>query len=111
TMSTVASLTMFLLLVGALGPVAANAIAVSITFVANAWAHSRFTSRTARPNWRAAFAVYVGSLVLTSLALVLVEVTVDSLAAELVAIGVTYAVATVCRLWPLRGREACPAPS
>jgi putative flippase GtrA len=111
SVSTLASLTIFLLLVGALGPVAANAVAVSVTFVGNAWAHARFTSRAARPDWRAAFAVYIGSLVLTSVALVLAEVTVDSLAAELVAIGVSYAVATLCRLWLLRGRDACPAPS
>ena len=110
TISTLASLTLFLLLNGALGPVAANAVAVSVTFLANTWAHARFTSRSARPNWRAAFAVYVGSLTLTSAALVLVELTVDSLTAELVAIGVTYAVATVCRLWLLRGRNPCPAP-
>jgi putative flippase GtrA len=111
TASTLASLTIFLLLVGASGPVAANAVAVSVTFVGNTWAHARFTSRAARPDWRGAFTVYAGSLVLTSLALVLVEVTVDSLAAELVAIGATYAIATLCRLWLLRGREACPAPS
>jgi glycosyltransferase involved in cell wall biosynthesis/putative flippase GtrA len=109
TISTLASLAIFLVLREPLGPVAANAVAVSVTFLANTWAHARFTSRAARPDWRAAFVVYVGSLVLTSAALAVVEATADGLAAELVAIGVTYAVATVCRLWLLRGRNPCPA--
>jgi glycosyltransferase involved in cell wall biosynthesis len=105
TISTLASLAIFLALREPLGPVAANAVAVSVTFLANTWAHARFTSRMARPDWRAAFAVYVGSLALTSAALAVVEAVGDGLAAELVAIGVTYAVATVFRLWLLRGRN------
>ena len=41
--STAVSLVLFLLLRGALGPVGANAVAVSATFVANTWANARFT--------------------------------------------------------------------
>jgi uncharacterized membrane protein YfcA len=85
-----------------LGAVAANAFAVSATFLANTWAHARFTARTRRPNWQIAFAIYAASLVLTSVALVVVEIRDGGLAAELVAIGATYALATMCRLWSLR---------
>jgi putative flippase GtrA len=108
TLSTLASLALFLLTRNALGAVGANAFAVSATFLANTWAHARFTARTSRPNWRSAFAIYLASLMLTSVALVMVEAAGDGLAAELVAIGATYALATVCRLWSLRNssREA-----
>jgi uncharacterized membrane protein YqjE len=75
---------------------------VSATFLANTWAHARFTAHTRRPNWRVAFAVYAASLVLTSAALVVVEARGGGLAAELAAILVTYALATVTRLWSLR---------
>jgi hypothetical protein len=102
TLSTLASLALFLLTRNVLGAVAANAFAVSATFLANTWAHSRFTARTRRPNWRVAFAIYAASLVLTSAALVVVDARGGGLAAELVAIGVTYALATVCRLLSLR---------
>ena len=102
TLSTLASLVLFLLTRNALGAVGANAFAVSATFLANTWAHARFTARTSRPNWRSAFAIYLASLVMTSLALVVVDAANGGLAAELVAIGATYALATVCRLWSLR---------
>ena len=102
TLSTLASLALFLLTRNALGAVAANAFAVSATFLANTWAHARFTARTRRPDWRVAFAIYAASLVLTSVALVVVEARGGGLVAELVAIGVTYSLATACRLWSLR---------
>jgi putative flippase GtrA len=102
TLSTLASLVLFLLTRDALGAVGANAFAVSATFLANTWAHARFTARTSRPNWRGAFSVYLGSIVVTSFALVVVDAAGGGLAAELFAIGVTYAFATVCRLRLLR---------
>ena len=95
TLSTLASLVLFLLTRNALGAVGANAFAVSATFVANTWAHARFTAHTSRPNWRSAFAIYLASLALTSVALVVVDAAGGGLAAELVAIGATYALATV----------------
>jgi multisubunit Na+/H+ antiporter MnhB subunit len=81
---------------------------VSATFLANTWAHARFTARKSQPNWRSAFAIYLASLVLTSIALVVVDAAGGGLTAELIAIGATYALATVCRLWSLRNssREA-----
>jgi putative flippase GtrA len=102
TLSTIASLALFLLTRDALGAVGANAFAVSATFLANTWAHARFTARTNRPNWRGAFSIYLASLVVTSIALVVVDAAGGGLVAELFAIGVTYAFATVCRLRSLR---------
>jgi putative flippase GtrA len=104
TLSTIASLALFLLTRPALGAVAANALAVSATFVANTWAHARFTVRTSRPHWRSAIAVYLGSLALTSAALVVATAaSADSLPVELAVISITYACASACRLWMLRG--------
>ena len=48
--STLVSLALFLLLRGPLGAVAANAVAVSATFLANTWANARITQRVARPH-------------------------------------------------------------
>jgi putative flippase GtrA len=101
-LSTLASLALFLLTRNALGAVGANALAVSATFLANTWAHARFTCHTSRPQWRSAFTIYLSSLALTSIALLAVGVAGGGLTAELVAIGATYALATVCRLWSLR---------
>ena len=98
TLSTLASLALFLLTRDALGAVLANAFAVSATFVANTWAHARFTAGASRPNWRVAFTVYGASLLLTSVALVAVDALGAGLGGELLAIGSTYAVATVWRL-------------
>jgi putative flippase GtrA len=114
TLSTIASLAVFLLTRPALGAVAANALAVSATFAANTWAHARFTVRTSRPHWRSAIALYAGSLAFTSAALLAVAASSsDSLAAELAVIAVTYACASACRLWMLRQSqrvEPCRAP-
>jgi len=72
TVSTLVSLVLFLLTRDALDAIGANAFAVSATFLGNTWANARFTIGRRRPNWRLAGAVYVGSLAITSAALVLV---------------------------------------
>jgi hypothetical protein len=78
--------------------VGANAVAVSATFVANTWANARLTLRAHRPRWARSVAIYLGSVVLTSAALVLVDVLGGGLAAELLALAVTWTTATLARL-------------
>jgi putative flippase GtrA len=95
--STLVSLVLFLLLRGALGPVGANAVAVSATFLANTWANARVTMRTTRPRWAQSFALYVGSLALTSTTLIAVDLAGDGLAAELVALALTWTIAALLR--------------
>jgi putative flippase GtrA len=95
--STLVSLVVFLLTVGRLGAVAANATAVSVTFLANAWAHARFTIGARRPHWRIAIALYAGSLVLTSGALVLVDAAGGGFGAQLAVLAVTWTAIAVCR--------------
>jgi len=95
--STLVSLALFLLLRGPLGPVGANAVAVSATFLANTWANARVTLRIARPRWAQSIALYLGSLLLTSAALIVVDAAGAGLAAELVALAVTWTVATLLR--------------
>jgi putative flippase GtrA len=96
--STLVSLAIFLLTRDALGAVGANALAVTTTFVGNTWANARYTIRSRRPSWPAAFAVYLGSLALTSAALALVVTAGGGLAAQLVVLAVTWTLATVGRL-------------
>jgi putative flippase GtrA len=96
--STLVSLLLFLVLRGPLGPVAANAVAVSATFVANTWANARLTLRIERPRWRRSITIYLASLTLTSAALVAVDAAGGGLAAELLALACTWTAATIGRL-------------
>ena len=108
--STLVSLLLFLLLRGPLGAIGANAVAVSATFLANTWANARITQRIARPHWAQSFALYLGSLVLTSAALLVVDAVGGGLVLELVALGLTWTVATGVRFATMaRDRRAVAA--
>jgi putative flippase GtrA len=96
--STVVSLALFLLLQGSMGPIAANAVAVSATFLANTWANARLTMRGERPRWGWAGVLYAGSLALTSAALLVVERLGGGLTAEVLALLATWTVVAVGRL-------------
>jgi len=95
--STLVSLALFLATRSALGPVLANIVAVTTTFVANAWANARYTERRARPRWARAFALYLGSIAATSAALALVGAITASAAAQLGVLVVTWASAAAAR--------------
>jgi len=108
-LSTATSLAIFLALREPLGAIAANAIAVTATFLGNTWANRHFVvggGLTGR-HWRGALAVWFGSLAVTSAALGLVDAAGGGLAFELAALAVTWTAATVARLalirtWVLR---------
>jgi glycosyltransferase involved in cell wall biosynthesis/putative flippase GtrA len=95
--STAISLALFLLLRLPIGAVAANAVAVTATFLGNTWAHARYTARRERPHWLRAFGVYLGSLALTSCALVMVDAGGGGLASQLLALVLTWSIATAVR--------------
>ncbi len=96
--STLVSLALFLLLRVPLGPIGANFVAVSATFLANTWANARITMRVERPRWTQAFLLYLGSLALTSAALLVVDALGGGLPAQVVALLVTWTVAALGRL-------------
>jgi hypothetical protein len=96
--STLVSLLVFVLALPALGAVGANALAVTATFVGNAWANARFTARRGRPVWPAASALYAVSLALTSLALVFVDEIGFGVVAQLAVLAATWALASIARL-------------
>jgi hypothetical protein len=96
--STAVSLALYLWWRGALGPVGANAAAVTATFFANTWLNARRSARPHRPFWLRATVVYLLSLALTSLALVAVIALGGGLGAELLALAVTWTIATLARL-------------
>jgi glycosyltransferase involved in cell wall biosynthesis len=107
-LSTAASLGLFLALRSTLGPIGADVVAVSATFVANTWANARFTARARRTQWTLAFAVYVAALALTSAGLVIVALLGGDAGAQLVVLAVTWTLATAARLVLLRGRSGRP---
>ncbi len=95
--STVVSLVLYLATRDALGAIGANFVAVSATFVGNTWANARFTAGVRRPRWRLAGAVYVGSLAVTSAALLVVIANGGSRAAEVAVLLVTWMAVAVGR--------------
>jgi glycosyltransferase involved in cell wall biosynthesis len=95
--STSVSLAVFLSTYGAIGPVAANIVALTATFVGNAWANARYTERRPRPRWVPAFALYFGSLAVTSISLAFVAAVTTSFAAQLAVLVVTWSLAAVAR--------------
>ncbi len=100
--STAISLVIYLLTRRELGAIGANALAVSATFVANAWANARFTIGARRPQWGRAGAIYAGSLAMTSGALLLVGVAGGGFGLQLAALVVAWAAAAACRFALLR---------
>ena len=103
--STVASLAVFLATRGAIGPILANVVAVSATFVANAWANARYTERRARPRWARALALFAGSLAITSASLALVGAATSSAGAQVAVLVATWWLAAVARFTLLGGTQ------
>ena len=104
TLSTIASLLLFLLLRDPLGAIAANGVAVTATFAANTWLNARFTSRAKRPRWKRSIAIYLGAIALTSGALLVMGAAGGGLTAEVVALCLTWAMASLAR-FVLLGRS------
>ena len=90
--STCVSLALFLLLHGALGSVWANAVAVTATFVANTWANARFTARRSGARWPSALALYVGTLALTTCALLVVAALGGGIGADIAVLVATWSI-------------------
>jgi glycosyltransferase involved in cell wall biosynthesis len=101
--STAMSLALFLSMHDAIGPIGANIVAGTATFVANAWANARYTEHRARPRWARSVAFYIGSLVSTSVALVLVGAVTTSLAAQVAVLIMTWSLAAVTRFVVIGG--------
>jgi putative flippase GtrA len=95
--STAVSLSLFLLTRSALGAAGANAVAVTATFVGNAWANARYTQRRTRPRWRRAGAVYLLSITATTAALACVHAITASMAAELAVLLASWSLMAVAR--------------
>jgi len=101
--STAVSLALFLAMHVAIGPIGANIVASTTTFVANAWANARYTEHRARPRWARSVAFYLGSLVSTSAALVLVGAVTTNLGVQIAVLIVTWSMAAVVRFVAIGG--------
>jgi putative flippase GtrA len=102
--STLTSLTIFLVLRIPIGPVAANVVALTTTTVANAWANRRWTFGWHGREQRlrqlgTAVAIYAVTTVVSSMAVAAVQ---GPVLMELIAISVTWSLATVTRFVLMR---------
>jgi putative flippase GtrA len=95
--STAVSLALYLALRSPLGPVGADAVAVTATFAANTWANARYTMRAGRPRWLRALTVFAASLGATTLALVGVDAAGLGLPAELVVLALAWSTTALVR--------------
>jgi glycosyltransferase involved in cell wall biosynthesis len=103
--STTISLLIFLALRSEVGAIWANAVAFTATALGNNWANRRFTFRRRGDedrSWRylTSFAVYLVSLLVTTLALAAVE---GNSSLELLMLALTWGAAAVLRFVVLRG--------
>lgn len=103
--STLISLGVFLALRNEIGAIWANFVAFTVTALGNNWANRRWTFRRSSDEdrlWRylTSFAVYVVSLLVTTLALASVE---GNSSLELLMLLVTWGIAAVLRFVVLRG--------
>jgi glycosyltransferase involved in cell wall biosynthesis len=103
--STLISLGVFLALRNEIGAIWANFVAFTVTVLGNNWANRRWTFRRSSDEdrlWRylTSFAVYVVSLLVTTLALASVE---GNSSLELLMLLVTWGIAAVLRFVVLRG--------
>jgi putative flippase GtrA len=105
--STALSLAIFLMLRSGAGPLAANAIALTATALANAWANRRFTfgSRTRHDRLRhyvGAIAVFVGGVAMSTGALLVARSAGGSVAFEVIALALSWAATSAARFTVLR---------
>jgi glycosyltransferase involved in cell wall biosynthesis len=101
--STAVSLALFLLTYDAIGPIAANVVAVTATFAANAWANARYTERRSRPRWARSLALFAASIATTSAALGLVDAATPNLAVRVAVLVATWSAAAVARFVVIGG--------
>jgi putative flippase GtrA len=101
--STAVSLALFLMTHNAVGPIAANVVAVTATFVANAWANARYTARRDHTHWARACSLYAVSIAVTSAALVAVDAVTTNLGAQVAVLVATWSIAAVARFFAIGG--------
>ena len=110
TVSTVVSLVAFLVLRNPLGAIAANALALSVTAGANAWANRRYTLGRRGPagrrrDYRRAAAIYLVTLAVSSLLLMIVDALGAGLGAQLSVLIATWGGAAHARYRSLTRRR------
>jgi glycosyltransferase involved in cell wall biosynthesis len=96
--STVATTAIFLLTRDALGAIAANALALTVTFLVNTWLNARFSYRAERPRWRAVTLIFAGTLVVSTAVLLGVDAAGGGVWVELVALMTVWALAGAVRV-------------
>ena len=106
--STAVSLALYLLLRNGLGPVVANAAALTATTLGNTWANRRFTFAARGAGGRArqylgATGVFLGGVALSTVALVLARAAGGGVALEVPALAASWTLTSLARFAVLRG--------
>ena len=96
-LSTIATIAIFLLTRDALGAVAANALALTITFLANTWLNARYSYRAERPRWRPVTLIFAATLLVSTAALLGVEAAGGGVGAEVLALIAVWSLAGAAR--------------
>jgi putative flippase GtrA len=121
-LSTLVSLGTFLALRGPIGALGANAVALTLTAGVNAWANRRFTlgrrgAGGRRRHYRLAASLYLGTLVVSSVALIALQAIGAAAALEAASLVLIWAVVGVLRFRrlldgpPTHARAARPSTS
>ncbi len=121
-LSTLVSLGTFLALRGPIGALGANAVALTLTAGVNAWANRRFTlgrrgAGGRRRHYRLAASLYLGTLVVSSVALIALQAIGAAAALEAASLVLIWAVVGVLRFRrlldgpPTNARAARPSTS
>lgn len=115
TVSTSVSLALFLGLRAPLGAVAANALAISVTAVGNAWANRRYTldrrgAAGRRRHYAEGLVLFVGGAAASTAALVSVHELGGGSVAELGAVLATWSSTAATRFALLRRADTAPPP-
>ena len=106
--STIVSLLAFILIRPSLGAIAASILCVLLTFTFNTWANARFTLRQHHTRWRVALGVLVGTITVSTLALLTVRALGGGLLIEVLALLTVWLAASVVRLSRLRQTKDSP---
>ena len=105
---TAVSLALYLLLRSGLGPVVANAAALTATTLGNTWANRRFTFAARGTGGRVrqylgATGVFLGGLALSTVALLLARAAGGGVAFEVPALAASWTLTSLARFAVLRG--------
>lgn len=108
--STAISLAGFILMRPSIGAIWASILCVLMTFAFNTWANARFTLRQHHTRWRTAMTVLIGTLTVSTLALLAIAALGGGQLVEVLALIAIWLAASIIRLVLLRQTKEVSQP-